>query len=188
MWLSHEEGMFPSCAGNHEEVKGRICQASSTGILELLQGLQRSVDVQRCAPRDCDGLSCMPATGGKPATGGGIGKPATGGKPGLYSGRGGGGVEEKEERETEKAKDLEQPQEWSERDEETHMGIWAEGCIEDEEEEWKKRRRERRKRRRLKSNHRSGASERRRRIWALGQSVVLRTHLGTWEILCIQTF
>ena len=40
-------------------------------------------------------------------------------------------MEEKEERETEKAKDLEQPQEWSERDEETHMGIWAEGCIED---------------------------------------------------------
>ena len=123
--------MFPSCAGNHEEVKGRICQASSTGILELLQGLQRSVDVQRCAPRFCDGLSCMSATRGKPATGGGIGKQATGGKPGLSSGRGGGGVEEKEERETEKAKDLEQPQEWSERDEETHMGIWAEGCIED---------------------------------------------------------
>ena len=123
--------MFPSCVGNHEEVKGRICQASSTGILELLQGLQRSVDVQRCAPRFCDGLSCMSATRGKPATGGGIGKQATGGKPGLYSGRGGAGVEEKEERETEKAKDLEQPQEWSERDEETHMGIWAEGCIED---------------------------------------------------------
>ena len=138
--------MFPSCAGNHEEVKGRICQASSTGILELLQGLQRSVDVQRCAPRFCDGLSCMSATRGKPATGGGIGKQATGGKPGLYSGRGGAGVEEKEERETEKAKDLEQPQEWSERDEETHMGIWAEGCIEDAsrhckpglEAEWKK--------------------------------------------------
>ena len=86
--------MFPSCAGNHEEVKGRICQASSTGILELLQGLQRSVDVQRCAPRFCDGLSCMSATRGKPATGGGIGKQATGGKPGLSSGRGGGGVEE----------------------------------------------------------------------------------------------
>ena len=58
---------------------------------------------------------------------------------------------------------------------------------EKEEEEWKKRRRERRKRRRLKSNHRSGASERRRRIWALGQRVVLRMHLGTWLIMCIQT-
>ena len=52
-------------------------------------------------------------------------------KPGLCSGRGGGGVEEKEERETEEAKEDEQPQEWSEREEETHMGIWAERCIED---------------------------------------------------------
>ena len=61
------------------------------------------------------------------------------------------------------------------------------GCLQDEEEaEWKKRRRERRKRRRTLSNHRSGASEMRRRIWAYGQRVVLRTHLSTASLGCIQ--
>ena len=35
-------------------------------------------------------------------------------------------MEEKEERETEEAKDEKQPQEWSEREKETHMGMGAE--------------------------------------------------------------